>query len=58
MERKRKMFSKRHYEAIAKVIREAENTKYDVALKLAEVFQADNERFDFKRFAKAAQITI
>jgi hypothetical protein len=50
-------FSKRHYITIAETIKNSENSKYDVALKLAKVFQADNERFDFKRFAKAAQIT-
>jgi hypothetical protein len=55
---KRKMFSKRHYEAIAKVIREAENSKYAVAEELAQVFQEDNKRFNFRKFAIACGITI
>ena len=52
------MFSKRHYEAIAKVIREAENSKYAVAEELAQVFQEDNKRFNFRKFAIACGITI
>jgi len=51
-------FSKRHYIAIAQVIRNSESDKYTVAKNLAEMFQEDNERFDFKRFAKACGITF
>jgi len=50
-------FSKRHYVAIAETIKNAENNKYAVAQELAKMFQEDNERFSFKKFAKATGIT-
>ena len=51
------MFSKKHYEKIAKIIRESENSKCAIAQELAKMFQADNERFSFQKFAKACGIT-
>lgn len=51
-------FSKRHYIAIAETIRNSKNSKYAVAQELANMFQEDNERFSFQKFAKASGITI
>jgi hypothetical protein len=52
------MFTKKHYEAIAKLIKESTaQTKYQLAQDLAKLFQQDNERFSFKKFAKACGIT-
>jgi len=50
-------FSKQHYEILANVIKTSEN-KHVLALRLAEIFQADNERFNFKKFAKASGIIL
>lgn len=54
-------FNRRHYEAIAKVIRETD-TDYacilTVANDLADMFKEDNPNFDRKRFLKAADIEI
>jgi hypothetical protein len=51
-------FSKKHYVAIAEIIRNSENSKYSVAQELAKLFQQDNERFSFAKFAKACGITL
>jgi hypothetical protein len=51
-------FSKKTYVLVAQTIREAKDSKYDVAMRLAEKFQADNARFSFERFAKASGITF
>jgi len=50
-------FSKKHYIAIAETIRNSENSKYAIAQELAKMFQEDNEKFSFKKFAKACGIT-
>lgn len=50
------MFTKRHYEAIAKVLGEyyKQNNTYDgIEGALAVMFYGDNERFDYDRFMKA-----
>jgi hypothetical protein len=58
MKRFFKMFSKRHYEKIAQLIKNSDaKTKYELAQDLAKLFQADNPRFSFKRFAQAVGIT-
>ena len=50
------MFTKRHYEAIAKVINEMvsdnENTIELVVYRLEQVFKKDNPFFDERRFRK------
>ena len=52
-------FSKQHFEALAKLIRESDaKTKYELAQDMAKLFSEDNERFSFKRFAKACGITL
>jgi hypothetical protein len=60
MEAKRKMakFSRRHYRAIAEVILNSQSDKYVVAENLAKMFAEDNERFDFRKFAKACGTAI
>jgi hypothetical protein len=45
--------TKKHYEAIAKVLRENDN-KYDIVHALVDAFAADNPRFDPGRFLAAA----
>ena len=45
-------FSRRHYIAVAKIIRDAE-TKNQIAKDLAKMFSDDNSRFDFQRFFTA-----
>jgi hypothetical protein len=50
-------FSRRHYRAIAPIIRNAE-TKYQVAQDLAKMFSEDNDRFDFRKFFKACGILL
>jgi hypothetical protein len=55
------MFQRRHYEAIAKAIRETDFpatdvgdlARYDVSVKLAETFERDNPNFDRARFLRA-----
>ena len=58
VERNMTKFSKRHYIAIAETIKNSENSKYAVAQELAKMFSEDNERFSFKKFAKASGITL
>lgn len=57
--------SKKHCEAVAEIIREHTDDKtdlhrrelaYTLAIRLAEWFQEDNERFDRKRFLVACGI--
>jgi ribonucleotide monophosphatase NagD (HAD superfamily) len=50
-------YSKKVYVIVAETLAESTN-KYDFAMKISAKFQLDNERFDFKRFAKAAHVTI
>jgi hypothetical protein len=53
------MFTKKHFEAIAKLIKESNaETKYGVAQDLAELFSEDNPRFDGARFFKACGILL
>jgi len=60
------MFAKRHYEAIAQVMRKAEPSIVNDANRdhvqwmemvrdLAELFERDNPRFDIIRFVKACR---
>lgn len=48
-------FSRKHYRAIAKIIKNAGN-KDQIVLDLAEMFKEDNWKFDFQKFAKASGI--
>lgn len=53
------MFTKRHFEALAKLIKESDAiTKYELAQDMAKLFQKDNERFQVGRFFKACGLTI
>ena len=53
------MFSKRHFEAIAKLIKETDaSSKYQLAQELGDLFAEDNERFDVKRFFTACGFTL
>jgi len=56
-------FSRQHYEAIAKILKDAvSNTKnvspeftvLEIGQKLIELFKQDNSRFDVNRFSQAA----
>lgn len=57
------MFSRRHYEAIAEVIRNVGNQTSENPLTvwerfvddLADLFHADNERFDRAKFEEACE---
>lgn len=46
------MFTKRHYEAIARAIRQSE-TKIDLVANLMEIFKMDNSNFDSTKFLEA-----
>jgi len=50
-------FSRKHYRAIAELIKNAE-TKYQVAQDLAKMFAEDNDRFDYQMFFKACGILL
>ena len=55
------MMSKKHYEAVAKIFRElskhpTNNVRHWIGYKLADLFAADNPRFNRKRFIRAADI--
>ena len=53
------MFTKRHFEAIATLIKNSDSqTKYEIAQDLAKLFQNDNDRFNGSKFFKACGITI
>ena len=54
------MFTKKHFEAVAKTIKAQDTENYDVfkavreiARDMANMFQASNERFDRNRFMQA-----
>ena len=47
------MFAKRHYEAIAKILRENADWRPSLAWSLIGAFKSDNPRFDEDRFLKA-----
>ena len=49
------MFTKRHYEAIAKILKE-EKTKDELVLAFADLFTEDNPLFDKWKFAVACGI--
>lgn len=64
------MFTKQHYEAIAKIIKQEiewsesyqtegvrTNTCKHIALDLAQYFESDNPRFDRKRFLEACGVS-
>ena len=53
------MFTKQHFIALAKLIKESDaTTKQQLALDLAKLFQEDNSRFDSRRFFKACGILL
>lgn len=56
--------TKKHYEQIAEILREArttddggEATRSVIGARLADMFKEDNSRFDYGRFMKAAELT-
>ena len=52
------MFSKQHFEALAKLIRESNaQIKFELAQDLAKLFSADNEKFNVQKFFKASGLT-
>ena len=53
------MFTKRHFEVLAKLIKESDaKTKFELAHDLAKLFQEDNDRFNVSKFYKACGITL
>ena len=52
------MFSQRHYEAIAKVIKVGKQDNLGVLLGLIEMFERDNPKFDRVRFLDACGLGI
>jgi hypothetical protein len=51
----KKLFSKQHFEKIAKLIRTSESeTKQDFILDLVKLFACDNSKFNQSRFLKAS----
>ena len=53
------MFTKQHFIALAKLIKESDaTTKQQLALDLAKLFQEDNSRFDSKKFFKASGLLL
>jgi hypothetical protein len=49
------MFSKQHFEKIAKLVKNSESeTKQDFILDLVKLFACDNSKFDQSRFLKAS----
>ena len=52
-------FSKKHFEAIANLIKTSDaQTKYELAQDLAKLFATDNPRFKVQKFFKACGITL
>ena len=51
-------FSRRPYRAVADVIRQSQSDKHVLSENLAKMFAEDNERFDFRKFAKACGIMM
>lgn len=47
------MFSKRHYEVIASMVRETNSVDTGLVGEMIKCFQLDNPRFDTNRFIKA-----
>ena len=54
------MFTRKHFEAVAAILKAQDTENYDVfkavreiARNMADVFQASNERFDRNRFMQA-----
>jgi len=45
-------FSKQHYNAVAKILKESRNVR-DVVYKLADMFESDNPKFDKENYIKA-----
>ena len=53
------MFSKQHFEALAKLIKESDaNSKFELAQDMAKLFSEDNDRFNVSKFYKACGITL
>ncbi len=53
------MFTKRHFVAIAKLIKESNaEGKAELAQDLAELFSEDNDRFNVSKFYKACGLTL
>lgn len=51
------MFTKRHFEAIAKLIKQSDaDSKTVIAQDMAKLFKEDNPRFNTDRFYKACGI--
>ena len=49
------MFTKQHYIALAKLLKEPDaTTKQQLTLDLAKLFKKDNPKFDSKKFFKAS----
>lgn len=54
-----KMFTKKHFEALAKLIKESDaNSKYQIAQDMAKLFSEDNDRFNVSKFYKACGIIL
>ena len=52
------MFSKQHFEALAKLIKTSDaKTKFELAQDMAKLFSEDNDRFSVSKFYKACGIT-
>ena len=53
------MFTKQHFEALAKLIKESDaKSKFELAQDMAKLFLEDNERFNSAKFFKACGITL
>ena len=53
------MFTKQHFQALAKLLKETDaTTKQQLALDLAKLFSEDNPRFDRKKFFKASGLLL
>lgn len=54
-----KMFTKQHFEALAKLIKNSDaKSKYKIAQDLTKLFSEDNPRFESKRFLKACGLLL
>jgi len=54
-----KMFTKQHFETLAQFIRESQlENKYLFAQDMAKLFQADNSKFQVKKFFKACGLIL
>ena len=53
------MFTKQHFEALAKLIKTSEaKSKYEIAQDMAKLFSEDNDRFNVSKFYKACGILL